>query len=121
MIRDMVNVDGCVEGALARLQDRFVFFDSESILDEDEDFLVLDAHKSFDIMMSQVDNKINCMSSKMSDNPVKLKRVSVNKKFILEILSIDADSFIYQSVVQARSGLIVPGNGKSNGKGLKLV
>lgn len=122
MVRDLVNVEGCVEGLLARLQDRFVFFDSDSIVDEDDDFLILDTSRSFDVVLSQAEgNKINCMASKMSDNPVKIKRIAISKRSIMELLSLGDDSFIYQAVVQSRSGLIVPGNGKSNGKGFKLV
>lgn len=118
--KDLLEYEGCENGLLVRLGDRFIFMDDESLLSEDQDSVILDTHKSFDVYMTPAEGKIQCQAVRMSDGPLSSARILIPKDKIIEAHSLKSGSFVFQAIVQVRSGIVLPQN-EIKKKVLKLV
>lgn len=117
---DCLEWGGCADGLLIRLSDRWVFVQEESILSEDEHYIILDSSKTYDVFLGMAEGKLQCQVMKMSDSPIAPVRSIIPKNSILDLCNISEKSFVFQAVVQARSGIVIP-KGEVKKKGLKLI
>lgn len=101
---------------------RVIFIEKDSILDENDDVLYLDATKSFDVMVRQVtQNQISYMVNKISENILKPNTMNVFKSHIIHYDTIDKDNPVFKAVVKSRSNLVLSTDVQTNGGKIDLT
>lgn len=106
-------------GWFVGLQDnRTIYFDAESILEEDGDMLILDPKKSYDIMLMQQPktpedqqlgrSRITCAARKMVEMPSTPVVSMIMKTSIVYCDKLPEESFIMQAIIKERSGIELP-------------
>lgn len=91
------------------LNGRRFFIENENWPGHKGDTIAFDADKIFELhVMPTGQNQLQCTCEKVEKSPFKVKWISLQLAAIATIEKVSAESFIWQSVMKAKSNLVLP-------------
>ena len=92
------------------LNGRRFFVETENWPEERGQYIAVEGSKVFELFITPAgDNLINCTSAKLAETPFKTTWIKIPVSAIASIEKISTDSFVWQSVMKAKSNLVIPG------------
>jgi hypothetical protein len=97
------------------LNGRRFFVETENWPEERGQYIIVEGNKVYELhVLPSGDNQIQCTSQKLDKTPFKTTWIKIPVSAIASIEKIGADSFVWQSVMKAKSNLVLPGSPVSN-------